>query len=88
MYLKTVDDKGDVKYRFLCRKWDGFSDPFGYITSDNYLCEIPQGRNGVVGLFNVPLTPACKKAVEEFIQSAKEAFAEWWENDGNEDIIK
>ena len=87
MYLKTTDDKGETKYRFLCRKWDEFSNPTGYrLTGDNYLCEIPQSRGQVSGLFNVPLTPACKKAVEELIQSAKEAFADWWENDG-ENII-
>ena len=87
MYLKTVDDKGDVKYRFLCRKY-GFSDPSGYrLTNDNYLCEIPHGRGGVAGLFNMPLTPACKKAVETLINEAKEAFADWWENDG-ENIVE
>ena len=56
IYLKTTDEKGDVKYRFLCRKY-GFSDPSGYrLTNDNYLCEIPHGRGGVAGLFNMPLT--------------------------------
>jgi len=34
------------------------------------------------------LTPACKKAVETLINEAKEAFADWWENDGEENIIE
>lgn len=86
IYLKTTNDEGQVAYHLLCRKWNGFNDPFGFrITNDNYLCEIPEGHGELSGLFNAPLTPACKKAVEDLINYAKEAFAEWWEHDG--DII-
>jgi len=32
------------------------------------------------GLFDVPLTPACREAVKDMINKAKEIFVEWWEN--------
>ena len=87
IYLKTTDEKGDVKYRFLCRKWDELNDSEFYrLTFDDYLCVKPQGYEEN-GLFNMPLTPACYKAVEALINEAKEAFADWWENDG-ENITK
>ena len=84
IYLKTTDEKGDVKYRFLCRKWDELNDSKFYrLSFDDYLCVKPQGYDKENGLFNVPLTPACYKAVEALINEAKEAFADWWENDGD-----
>ncbi len=84
MFLKTTDKEGKVKYSFLCEKYNPKKDPFGYkITSDDYACEIPTGDGYVSGLFDFPLTQACKKAVEEVIIKAKDIFAEWWENDGN-----
>jgi hypothetical protein len=87
IYLKTTDEKGDVKYRFLCRKWDELNDSEFYrLTYDDYLCVKPQGYGQISGLFDVALTPACYKAVEALINEAKEAFADWWENDG-ENII-
>ena len=44
IYLKTTDEKGDVKYRFLCRKWDELNDSEFYrLTYDDYLCVKPQG---------------------------------------------
>ena len=87
IYLKTTDEKGYIEYRFLCRKWDELNDTYGYrLTDDNYLCVKPQGYDKKNGLFNMPLTPACYKAVEALINEAKEAFADWWENDG-ENII-
>lgn len=87
IYLKTTDEKGDVKYRFLCRKWDELNDSEFYrLSFDDYLCVKPQGYEEN-GLFNMPLTPACYKAVEALINEAKEAFADWWENDG-ENITK
>lgn len=87
IYLKTTDEKGDVKYRFLCRKWDELNDSEFYrLSFDDYLCVKPQGYDKENGLFNMPLTPACYKAVEALINEAKEAFADWWENDG-ENII-
>jgi len=83
MFLKTTDDDGKVKYSFLCEKFNDNKDPFGFkLTSDDYLCEIAEGHGYVTGLFNFPLTPACKKAAEEMIMSAKEAFKEWFESDG------
>ncbi len=87
IYLKTTDEKGDVKYRFLCRKWDELNDSEFYrLSFDDYLCVKPQGYGQISGLFDVALTPACYKAVEALINEAKEAFADWWENDG-ENII-
>lgn len=84
IYLKTTDEKGDVKYRFLCRKWDELNDSEFYrLTYDDYLCVKPQGYGQISGLFDVALTPACYKAVEALINEAKEAFADWWENDGD-----
>ena len=88
IYLKTTDEKGYIEYRFLCRKWDELNDTYGYrLTDDNYLCVKPQGYDKKNGLFNMPLTPACYKAVEALINEAKEAFADWWENDG-ENIVE
>ena len=87
IYLKTTDDKGYIEYRFLCRKWDELNDSEFYrLTYDDYLCVKPQGYGQISGLFDVALTPACYKAVEALINEAKEAFADWWENDG-ENII-
>ena len=81
IFLKTNEDEGKVTYRFLCKKWDKKTDPFGYrLTSDEYLCEVAESRLDGGGLFNIPLTPACKQAVEEVIQTAKEVFKEWWES--------
>lgn len=83
IFLKTTDDDGKVKYSFLCEKFNDNKDPFGLkLTGDGYLCEIAEGNDYVTGLFNFPLTPACKKAVEEMIMRAKEAFKEWFESDG------
>ena len=83
MFLKTTDDDGKVKYSFLCEKFNDNKDPFGFkLTSDDYLCEIAEGHGYVTGLFNCPLTPACKNAVDEMIMRAKEAFKEWFESDG------
>ena len=88
IYLKTTDEKGYIDYRFLCRKWDELNDSYFYkLTFDDYLCVKPQGYDKESGLFNMPLTPACYKAVEALINEAKEAFADWWENDG-ENITK
>ena len=85
IFLKTVDEDGKVKYSFLCERFNPNKDPFGFkLTNDGYLCKIPEGDGYVSGLFNHPLTPACKKAVEEMISKAKDVFAEWWENDAQE----
>jgi hypothetical protein len=82
MFLKTTDDDGKVKYSFLCKKFSDNKDPFGFrLTSDYYLCKIAESHGYVTGLFNFPLTPACKKAVEEMIMRAKDAFKEWFESD-------
>ena len=81
IFLKTTEENGKETYRFLCKKWDGRSDPFGYrLTGDNYLCELPESDIGYNGLFDVPLTPACREAVKDMINKAKEIFVEWWEN--------
>jgi hypothetical protein len=81
MFLKTTDDDGK-KFSFLCERFNPNKDPFGFkLTSDDYLCEVAEGHGYVTGLFNFPLTPACKKAVEEMIMRAKDAFKEWFESD-------
>lgn len=92
IFLKTTDDDGKVKYSFLCEKFNDKKNPFGFkligfkLTSDDYLCEIAEGHGYVPGLFNFPLTPACKKAAEEMIMRAKEAFKEWFESDGDGEV--
>jgi hypothetical protein len=89
MFLKTTDDDGNVKYSFLCEKFNDKKNPFGFkLTSDDYLCEVDEGHGYVTGLFNFPLTPACKKAVEEMIMRAKDAFKEWFESDGEVEAEK
>lgn len=84
IFLKTTEDDGRAKYSFLCKKWNQREDPYGYRTTDDgYLCEIPESNFDCHGFSDYPLTPACKKAVEDMISKAKDVFAEWWENDGN-----
>jgi hypothetical protein len=41
---------------------------------------LPESDIGYNGLFDVPLTPACREAVKDMINKAKEIFVEWWEN--------
>lgn len=79
IFLKTKREDDKFDYRFLCKKYNQSEDPTGYnITNDGYACEIPEGDTYISGLFNIPLTPACKKAVKELIIKAKDVFAEWW----------
>jgi len=81
IFLKTVEEDGKVTYRFLCKKLDNKTNPLGYrLTSDDYLCEVVDNSPIGDGLFGVPLTPACKQAVEDMITTAKEIFKEWWES--------
>jgi len=81
IFLKTVEEDGKVTYRFLCKKLDNKTNPLGYrLTSDDYLCEVVDNSPIGDGLFGVPLTPACKQAVEDMITTAKEVFKEWWES--------
>ncbi len=82
MFLKTTNDDGKIDYSFLCKKWNINKNPLGYpVTKDGYLCEMPEGDGYYTdGFANFPLTPACRKAVEEMISKAKDAFAEWWES--------
>jgi len=48
--------------------------------TNEYLCEVAESSLDGGGLFNIPLTPACKQAVEDMITTAKEIFKEWWES--------
>lgn len=82
MFLKARN-KADTgwAYSFLCKKATLNEDPFGYKeTSDGYWCEIPEGNAYESGFSDYPLTPACRKAVIEMIEKAKDEFADWWEN--------
>lgn len=81
IFLKTLEDDGKVTYRFLCKKWDNKTNPVGYkLTSDDYLCEVAEDSPIGDGLFNFALTPACRQAVVDMIDTAKEIFKEWWES--------
>lgn len=80
IFLKTTDEDGKVKHAFLCKKYDQRENPYGYrITGDGYMCEIPESINDCTGFSDYPLTPACREAVKEMIDKAKDIFAEWWE---------
>jgi len=86
IFLKTTEDvkmangENYATYKFLCKKYDQREDPYGYrITDDGYMCEIPESINDCTGFSDYPLTPACREAVKEMIDKAKDIFAEWWE---------
>lgn len=76
MFLK--DKNG--KHRFICKCFDG-KDTYQYKLRGNYMSCYPVEDEQLYGLFDVPLTPACEKRVNEFIDSAVEKFADWWESD-------
>lgn len=83
IFLRTMNADGTDKHRFLCRKADSTTYPDYNITDDGYACEIAEGDGyNAYGFVNHPITPACRKAVEDMIDKAKDVFAEWWENDG------
>lgn len=82
MFLKARN-KGDNgwAYSFLCKKAIANEDPTAYNeTNDGYWCEIPEGDGYISGFSDYPLTPACRKAVKEMIEKAKDEFSDWWEN--------
>jgi hypothetical protein len=90
MFLKmNLSKTGDIvphDFKFICRAFSRSEaeDTRGYRTKDNYMFvySIDDPYHEKFGLFDVPLTPACREKVVEFIESAVEKYSEWWENDG------
>jgi hypothetical protein len=80
IFLKTDNGDGTYTYRFLCKKATEDTNSSFVLTDDGYACAYPQNSHDMVGFEKNPLTPACKKAVEDLIMDAKDVFAEWWEN--------
>lgn len=80
MFLKAKNKGGDGwAYSFLCKKKAAKDEFFGYnLTSDGFLCEIPESDCAFSGFSDYPLTPACRSKVCEMIEKATDAFREWW----------
>jgi len=81
IYLITDNGGGIYTHSFLCRKATDDTNSSYMLTDDGYACAYPQQTCELVGFEKEPLTPACKKAIEELIMKAKEIFAEWYENE-------
>jgi len=82
MFLKQTE--GDKTfYEFICCPYIDMQDTCGYITDDTFKWVHPIHMYNAhqVGLFDHPLTPACHKAVEEFIDKTVDKFVEWWNDD-------
>lgn len=83
MFLVTNNEDKTISTRFVCCVKDSEEDEMYFkVVKDNYIRVYNQvddyGYKN--GLFNFPLTPSCSKKVVEFLDSAVEKFAEWWEN--------
>lgn len=80
MFLAVTTKDGKKEHYFICKCFTYENAGIGYQYNDNYMWVAPVSDYHNAGLFDVPLTPACKTKVKELIETALNKFAEYWES--------
>jgi hypothetical protein len=74
IFLRHLEDD-----RLICKKKTEKSDERFYNISSNGCAYIsPEYEGNKEGLFDFPLTPKCREAVENTINEAMTLFVNWW----------
>lgn len=85
MFLKGIAKDGKTtSYQFICKVRSNINNDddahLDTYLSGKYSAVQAESTDYIDGFSDYPLTPACLKKVNEFIEMAVEKFAEWWEN--------